>query len=71
MKVSKCCGAEFYDQAHNNFGGGYSPNLVCGSCGERSEPIEQDLPSIVVLELPEEEEWREPIIFKKEKINHD
>ena len=42
MKVSKCCGAEFYDQAHNNYGGGYAPNEVCNSCGERSESIEQN-----------------------------
>ena len=37
-KVSKCCGAELYDQSET----GYAPNEVCNSCGERSESIEQN-----------------------------
>ena len=53
MKVSKCCEAEFYDQAENNYGGGYAPNLVCSSCGEHSKSIKQDKLSIKVIEMPE------------------
>ena len=36
-KVSKCCGAELYDQAENNYGGGYAPNEVCSHCEKRAE----------------------------------
>ena len=36
-KVSKCCGAELYDQAGNNYGGGYAPNEVCSHCEKRVE----------------------------------
>ena len=53
MKVSNCCGAEFYDQAENNYGGGYAPNEVCSCCGEHADTIEQDEPSINVIEMPE------------------
>ena len=40
MKVSKCCKAEFYDQAENNYGGGYAPNEVCSNCEKRAESTE-------------------------------
>ena len=36
-KVSKCCGAELYDQAENNYGGGYAPNEVCSHSEKRAE----------------------------------
>ena len=43
MKVSKCCKAEFYDQAENNYGGGYAPNEVCSHCEKRTESIEDEV----------------------------
>jgi|2_EtaG_2_1085320.scaffolds.fasta_scaffold187370_2 hypothetical protein len=36
-KVSECCGAELYDQAGNNYGGGYAPNEVCSHCEKREK----------------------------------
>lgn len=42
MKVSNCCGAGFV---------GYSD--ICSCCGEHAEAIEQDEPSINVIEMPE------------------
>jgi|TARA_Y100000034_G_scaffold125264_1_gene174562 hypothetical protein len=37
-KVSKCCGAELYDQSET----GYAPNEVCSNCEKRAESIEED-----------------------------
>lgn len=34
-KVSKCCGAELYDQSET----GYAPNEVCSNCEKRAESI--------------------------------
>mgnify|MGYP006409486801 CR=1 FL=1 len=44
-KVSKCCGAELYDQAENNYGGGYAPNEVCSHCEKPAESIEDNIKS--------------------------
>ena len=35
-KVSKCCGAELYDQSET----GYAPNEVCSNCEKRAESTE-------------------------------
>jgi|TARA_R100000049_G_C1869275_1_gene29683 hypothetical protein len=42
MKVSNCCGAEFYDLK----------NKICKCCDEQSDAIEQKEPSIQILEIP-------------------
>ena len=63
MKVSNCCGAEIKSSSD-----GW--NILCTCCSTIldicKDTIDQDEPSIVILELPEEEEWREPILFRKE-----
>ena len=60
MKVSNCCGASFYEP-------GWPDVDICTSCGEHSNAIEQDKPSINVIEMPEiTDEWREKIKFIKE-----
>ena len=46
MKVSECCGARFCEP-------GYPDNDMCSSCNEHSESIEQEEPSIHVIEMPE------------------
>ena len=67
MKVSKCCGAELYDRAENKYGQGYSGVEICMCCEELAEPIEQDEPSINVIEMPEmTDELREKMRFIKE-----
>ena len=45
MKVSECCGANFYPP-------GYPDNDVCLSCGEHAGPME-DEPSINVAQMPD------------------
>ena len=45
MKVSECCGATFYEP-------GYPDNDICSACREHAEPIEEDKPSINVIEMP-------------------
>ena len=45
MKVSNCCGATFYEP-------GYPDNDICSACREHAEPIEEDKPSINVIEMP-------------------
>ena len=63
MKVSNCCGAKIKSSSD-----GW--NILCVCCSTIldicKDTIDQDEPSIVILELPEEEEWREPILFRKE-----
>ena len=60
MLISNCCGARFYEPD-------YPDNDICTSCKEHAIPMEQDEPSIKVIEMPEmTEEWREKIRFIKE-----
>jgi len=61
MLISNCCGARFYEPD-------YPDNDICTACGEHASPIEQDEPSINVIEMPEmTDEWREKIRLIKEK----
>lgn len=61
MMISNCCGARFYYF-------GYRESDICSACAEHAEPMEQDDPSIEVIEMPEmTEEWREKIRFTKGK----
>jgi|TARA_Y100000310_G_scaffold29525_1_gene28040 hypothetical protein len=46
MQVSECCGAKFHDP-------GYPDNDICSSCGEHAGAVDQDRPSINVVEMPE------------------
>ena len=60
MEVSNCCGASFYEP-------GYPDNDICSACKEHASPIEQDEPSINVIEMPEmTDEWRKKIKLIKE-----
>tara|TARA_R100001244_G_scaffold2261_1_gene3726 strand:+ start:493 stop:702 length:210 start_codon:yes stop_codon:yes gene_type:complete len=45
MKVSKCCGAVFSEP-------GYPDSDICSSCSEHADPIEEEKPSIEVIEMP-------------------
>ena len=56
MKVSNCCGAEFYEP-------GYPDNDICSACGEHAGAEDEEEPSMT-------EEWREKIKFinKDEKL---
>ena len=45
MIVSNCCGAQYNDP-------GYPDNDICGACGEHSEGLPTDKPSVQVLEMP-------------------
>ena len=44
MKVTNCCGALFYEP-------GYPDNDICSCCSEHADPIEEEEPSIEVIEL--------------------
>ena len=59
MKVSECCEAVFSDP-------GYPDNDICSACMEHAGPIEEDQPSITIIEMPELPEDAEEI-FKKIK----
>ena len=45
MIVSNCCGASYAEPGHPD-------NDICGACGEHSDAINQDEPSINVIEMP-------------------
>ena len=45
MKVSNCCGALFYEP-------GYPDCDICTACKEHADPIEEEEPSIEVIEMP-------------------
>ena len=63
MKVSKCCGAGFPEP-------GYPDTDLCGLCYEHTEAIEQDKPSIDVIEIPDTTEqniWQPRRNFRGEK----
>ena len=49
QKVSNCCGALFYEP-------GWPDNDLCSACMEHADAIEQEEPSIIVLEMPTETE---------------
>ena len=67
MLVSKCCGAEIKSSPN----GCYISCICCSaSLDINNDVIDQDKPSINVIEMPEmTEEWREKIKFKKEAKN--
>ena len=44
MKVSECCGAVFSEPGHPD-------NDICSCCSEHADPIEEEEPSIEVIEL--------------------
>ncbi len=46
MMVSNCCGALFYEP-------GWPDNDICSCCREHADAIDEEEPSIVVLEMPE------------------
>ena len=45
MKVSNCCGAPFYEP-------GYPDCDICTACKEHADHIEEEEPSIEVIEMP-------------------
>jgi len=49
MKVSNCCGALFYEP-------GWPDNDLCSACKEHADAIDQEEPSIVVVDMPTETE---------------
>jgi len=59
MKVSNCCGALFYEP-------GWPDNDLCSACKEHSDAIDQEEPSIVVMEMPpmKRATWKLPKIEK-------
>tara|TARA_Y100001951_G_C11104037_1_gene163668 strand:+ start:281 stop:484 length:204 start_codon:yes stop_codon:yes gene_type:complete len=64
INVSECCGANFYEP-------GYPDSDICNSCGEHAGAMEQEEPSIEVIEMPPmTEEWIEKIkLIKKGGLN--
>ena len=46
MQVSECCGANFYEP-------GYPDNDMCSACGEHAGAMEEEEPSINVVQMPE------------------
>ena len=44
MKLSECCGAVFSEPGHPD-------NDLCSCCYEHADPIEEEEPSIEVIEL--------------------
>ena len=44
MKLSECCGAVFSEPGHPD-------NDLCSCCSEHTDPIEEEEPSIEVIEL--------------------
>ena len=52
MNVSECCGANFHEPGYD----------LCSACGEHAGAMEQDEPSINVIQMPEmTDEMREKI----------
>ena len=45
MKVSECCGANFAEP-------GWPDSDLCTACGEHTGAVDQEEPSIVVMEIP-------------------
>ena len=45
MKVSECCGANFAEP-------GWPDSDLCTACGEHTGAVDQEEPSIVVMEMP-------------------
>ena len=66
MKVSNCCGAKFYEPGFRIEGEAPDINGICSACNEYSEAIEQDAPSIIVMDIPAS--TPEEIIEQKEII---
>ena len=61
FNVSECCGANFYEP-------GYPDSDICNSCGEHAGAMEQEEPSIEVIEMPPmTEEWIEKIKLIKKR----
>ena len=54
MKISECCGAVFSEPGHPD-------NDICSCCSEHADPIEEEEPSIEVIEIPdttEQNKWK-------------
>ena len=49
MKVSNCCGALFVEP-------GWPDNDLCSACKEHADAIDEEDPSIVVIDIPSESE---------------
>jgi len=49
MKVSNCCGALFVEP-------GWPDNDLCSACGEHADAIDEEEPSIMVIDMPSESE---------------
>ena len=49
MKVSNCCGALFVEP-------GWPDNDLCSACKEHADAIDEEDPSIVVIDMPSESE---------------
>jgi len=65
MKVSNCCGALFYEP-------GWPDNDLCSACKEHADPIEEEEPSIEVIEMPTMTDKMKEIVvarWKPEKDN--
>ena len=56
VKVSECCGANFHEP-------GYPDNDMCSACGEHAGAMEDEDPSINVIQIPEmTDEMREKLL---------
>jgi len=49
MKVSNCCGALFVEP-------GWPDNDLCSACKEHADAIDEEEPSIMVIDMPSESE---------------
>ena len=57
--VSNCCGALFHEP-------GWPDNDICGCCKEHADAVEQEEPSIEVIDLDKEFDWS---AYKTEILN--
>ena len=61
MKVSNCCGALFVEP-------GWPDNDLCSACKEHADAIDEEEPSIMVVDMPSEiEEAKQRSINKIKK----
>ena len=50
MEVSNCCGAVFYEP-------GWPDNDICSCCREHADMVNEEEPSIEVIDLDKEFDW--------------
>ena len=50
MEVSNCCGAVFYEP-------GWPDNDICSCCKEHADMVNEEEPSIEVIDLDKEFDW--------------